>query len=121
MESIFNFGIAFEHKLSNKLTGYAAVRTDFSTANDIGKNKLTVGIIDINIYHFTVGTSYTGEDSFISLGFEFSYGVNSNFKQFFNFPAGTVPPGDYILGSERGTCKAIYKNFNIFFGVTRLL
>lgn len=121
MKSIFNFGIGYEHKLNNKLTGYAAIRTDFSTANKIEKNKLTVGITDINIYHFTLGTSYTGEDTFISLGFEFSYGINSEFKQIFNFPTGSVSGGDYIFGTERGTCKAIYKNFNLFFGVTRLL
>ena len=33
MKSIFNVGIAVEHKLNDKLTGYAAIRTDFSNAN----------------------------------------------------------------------------------------
>ena len=33
MKSLFNVGIAFEHKLSDSFSGYAAIRTDFSNAN----------------------------------------------------------------------------------------
>ena len=33
MKSLFNVGIAFEHKLNDKFNGYAAIRTDFSNAN----------------------------------------------------------------------------------------
>ncbi len=37
------------------------------------------------------------------------------------FPTGAVEPGDIVLLSQRGTCNAIYNNFNLFFGVTQQL
>ena len=30
MNSVFNIGLAVEHKMNDKITGYAAIRTDFS-------------------------------------------------------------------------------------------
>jgi hypothetical protein len=121
VKSIFNFGVAFEHKLSDKFTGYAAFRTDFSNADFDAIDGLFIGITDINIYHFTIGTSYTTEDTFLSLGFEYSRGQNSEFKQIFNFPTGSIQPGEFFIGTQRGISKAIYNNFNLFFGVTQLL
>jgi hypothetical protein len=34
--------------------------------------------------------------------------------------SGVVEPNDIVI-NDRGTCKAIYNNFNLFFGVTHLL
>ena len=122
MKSVFNFGLAYEQKLNDKFTGYLGVRTDFSNAN-YGEihDGLQIGFTDINIYHFTMGTSYTTEETFLALGLEYSHGQNSEFRQIFNFPTGRVQPGEYFLGTQRGICKAIYNNFNIFFGITQLL
>ena len=122
MKSVFNFGLAYEQKLSDKFTGYLAARTDFSNANYVEiPDGLRIGFTDLDIYHFTIGTSYTTEETFLALGLEYSYGANSEFKQIFNFPTGRIEPDDYFLGLHRGTCKAIYNNFNIFFGITQLL
>jgi hypothetical protein len=60
-------------------------------------------------------------DTMIGVGFEYTHGQSSEFKQIFNFPTGVLEPGDIAILSERGTCKAIYNNFNLFFGVTQLL
>ena len=121
MNSVFNAGIAVEHKLDDKLTGYAAIRTDFSNANYEEINGLAVGFTDFNIYHFTLGASMNVDNTFIGVGIEFSHGERSDFPQLFNFPSGSVEPGDIVLFDKRGTSKAIYNNFNLFFGVTQQL
>ena len=118
MKGVFNAGVAVEHKLNDKLTGYAAVRTDISNANYEDIRGLTIGYTDFNIYHYTLGASVDAGDTFISLGFEYSHGKRSDFPRIFNFPSGEVEP-DQIVVSERGTCEAIYNNFNLFFGVTQ--
>ena len=121
MKSVFNVGIAVEHKLNDKLTGYAAIRTDFSNANYEDINGLAVGFTDFNIYHFTLGASMNVNDTFIGVGLEYSHGERSDFPQLFNFPTGSVEPDDIVLFDKRGTSNAIYNNFNLFFGVTQQL
>jgi hypothetical protein len=121
MRSVFNAGIAVEHKLDDRFTGYAAFRTDFSNANFEDIDGLFLGFTDLNIYHFTIGTSLEMDNTFIGLGFEYSHGERDDFPQIFNFPTGQVQPDDIVLFGTRGTSKAIYNNFNLFFGVTQLL
>jgi len=121
MKSVFNVGIAVEHKLNDKFTGYAAIRTDFSNANYEDISGLAVGFTDFNIYHFTLGTSLNVDNTFIGVGMEYSHGERSDFPQIFNFPTGSVEPKDIVLFDKRGVCKAIYNNFNLFFGVTQTL
>ena len=118
MKGVFNVGIAVEHKMSDKLTGYAAIRTDISNANFEEIQGLYVGYTDFNIYHYTLGGSMTLDDTFISLGFEYSHGSRSDFPRIFDFPSGTVEPNDIIV-DPRGTSEALYNNFNLFFGVTQ--
>jgi hypothetical protein len=121
MKNTFNVGLAVEHKLNEKFMGYAAVRTDFSNADYGEIEGLTLGYTDFNIYHFTVGTSLELNDTFIGLGFEYSHAERSDFPQIFNFPSGAAEPGDIVLYGTRGICKAVYNNFNLFFGITQLL
>jgi long-subunit fatty acid transport protein len=121
MKNVFNAGIAVEHKMNDKITGYAAIRTDFSNANFEDIDGLYVGFTDFNIYHFTVGASTNVDNTFIGVGFEYSHGERSDFPQIFNFPTGSVEPDDIVIGSARGTSPTFYNNFNLFFGVTQLL
>jgi hypothetical protein len=119
MKSVFNVGIGVEHKMNDIITGYAAIRTDFSNANYEDIHGLALGYTDFNIYHFTLGASTIHDDTFLSIGFEYSHGERSDFPRIFNFPSGVVEPNDVVI-SDRGTCKSIYNNFNLFFGVTKL-
>ena len=119
MNSVFNVGVAVEHKLTDKITGYAAIRTDFSNANYEDIRGLALGYTDFNIYHFTLGGSTRVDDTFLSVGLEYSHGERSDFPRLFNFPTGAVKPNDIIV-SDRGTCTALYNNFNLFFGVTQM-
>ena len=121
IKSVFNVGIALEQKLNDQFTGYAAIRTDFSNADFEDINGLFIGYTDWNNYHFTLGTSLELNNTFIGVGFEFTHGQKSDFTQIFNFPSGSAEPGDIVLFDKRGTCEAIYNNFNLFFGVTQLL
>ena len=77
------------------------MRTDFSNAD------------------FGAGASTVFNDKFIRVGFEYTHEQRSDFL--FNFTTGVVEPGDIVLFDKRGSCKAIYNNFNLFFGVTQLL
>jgi hypothetical protein len=121
MKNVVNTGLAIEQKFSEKWSGYAAFRTDFSNANFEDINGLFVGFTDLNIYHFSLGTSVNLNDRFIGIGLEYSHGQRSDFPQIFNFPTNPVEPGDIAILRDRGTRKAIYNNFNLFFGVTQLL
>jgi len=121
MQNVVNTGIAVEHKFSEKFSGYAAFRTDFSNANFSDISGLFLGFTDLNIYHFSLGASVNLNDRFIGIGFEYSHGQRSDFTQIFNFPTAPVEAGDIAILSDRGTSKAIYNNFNLFFGVTQLL
>jgi hypothetical protein len=121
MESTFNVGLAVEHKLNEKFMGYAAFRTDFSNADYGEIDGLSLGYTDFNIYHFTAGTSVELNNTFIGLGFEYSHGERSDFPQVFNFPSGEAQPEDIVIYGFRGTSKALYNNFNLFFGITQLL
>ena len=121
MKSVLNAGVAFEHKLNEKITGYAAVRTDFSNANYKDISGLAVGFTAFNIYHFTLGASTIVDKTTVGVGLEYSHGERSDFPQLFNFPTGSVEPGDIVLFDTRGVCTAIYNNFNLFFGVTHWL
>jgi hypothetical protein len=121
MKSVFNVGIALEQKLTDQFTGYAAIRTDFSNADFDEIDGLFVGYTDWNNYHFTLGTSLEINETFIGIGFEYTHGERTDFPQIFNFPSGSAEPGDIVLFDQRGTCEAIYNNFNLFFGVTQLL
>ena len=121
MQSVFNIGLAVEQKLNDKITGYAAFRTDFSNADYEAINGLAVGFTDWNNYHFTLGASVEMNNTFIGVGFEYSHGERSDFPQLFNFPTGSIEPDDIAILSERGTSRVIYNNFNLFFGVTQLL
>ncbi len=120
MKPVINAGIAVEQKFSDKFTGYAAVRTDFSNANYEDIKGLAVGFTDFDIYHYTLGASTHLNDTFIGVGFEYSHGARSDFPQIFNFPTGVVGVEDVVIMSNRGTCRALYNNFNFFFGVTQL-
>ena len=90
MKSVVNAGIAVEHKLNDKFSGYAAFRTDFSNANYEDINGLALGFTDFNIYHFTLGASVNLNDRFLGVGFEYSHGQRSDFPQIFNFPTAPV-------------------------------
>ena len=65
MKSVFNVGVAVEHRMNDKLTGYAAIRTDFSNANYEDIHGLALGYTDFNIYHYTLGGSMNVDDTFI--------------------------------------------------------
>jgi len=118
MKSVLNVGLAVEHKLNQKITGYAAVRTDFSNANYDDIHGLAIGYTDFTIYHYTLGASMKVENTSIAVGLEYSHGQRSDFPRIFNFPTGKVEPNEIAI-NDRGTCKAIYNNFNLFFGVTQ--
>jgi len=119
MKSIFNVGVAVEHKMNERLTGYAAMRTDFSNGNYEDIHGLNLGYTDFDIYHYTLGGSMNVDDTFLSIGLEYSHGKRTDFPRIFNFPSGVVEPNQFIV-SERGTCEALYNNFNLFFCVTHL-
>jgi len=119
MKSVFNVGVAVEHKMNDKLTGFAAFRTDFSNANYEDIHGLAIGYTDFDIYHYTLGGSMNVDETFLSIGLEYSHGKRTDFPRIFNFPSGVVEPNQVLI-TERGTCEALYNNFNLFFCVTHL-
>lgn len=120
-KGLINFGFGVEHKINDMIIGYIAFRTDFSNAVFEKINGFHLGFTDFDIYHFTLGGSTILNNTFIGIGLEYSFGVNSKFEQLFNFSTGSVSTNNIFLTNTLNNTKAVYNNINIFFGVTQLL
>jgi hypothetical protein len=59
MKSILNAGIAVEHKMNDNITGYAAIRTDFSNAI---MRTLKVCLLDLQIFNVSFYCASTNID-----------------------------------------------------------
>ena len=113
--------MGLEQKLNDKFTGYAAFRSDFSNAAFQKINGYYLGFTDFDIYHLTLGTSTIIDNSFISAGLEYSFGMNSEFEQIFSFPSGTAAFQEFFLQPNKLNSKVVYNSLTLFLGITHML
>jgi hypothetical protein len=83
---IVNFGLGFQHRVSERFSYYGAFTTDFTFANrdDAGTNSLSTW----DIYHLTAGTSLVVRDIKLTMGAAYAFGSDVR-----SVSALVVPPG----------------------------
>jgi len=91
--SVLNFGIGVEQIFSEKFTGYASFRTDFSHVNSGSDTNLAVTAADI--YHVVGGTTFTFMKSEWTVGIGYSFGNNIMEKKFKPFDSRV---GERLIG-----------------------
>ena len=74
-KSVFNFGLGYERKISDRSSFYAAFTTDYTFAdeNDSAGNSLSTW----NIYHATAGASLTIKNMKLTMGGAYSFGSDT--------------------------------------------
>jgi hypothetical protein len=86
-KSVVNFGLGYEHLVSERFSYYAAFTTDFTFADKSvnGANSLSTW----DIYHVTAGASLRVKDVKLTLGAAYAFGSDSR-----SIPTLVVPPGE---------------------------
>lgn len=114
-EAVVNWGIGIEQVLSEKVTGYFSVRSDYESVRKSENSGFDLGISSWDIYHATVGTTWKRENSEIGIGLVYSFGTQDNFVQPVNFGDPTVE--NFVLGaSEKASVD--YDAISIILGYT---
>lgn len=72
LSSVFNWGVAAEHKLSRRFTLYSGFIVDRSAYIPGSESRLSVTSWDL--YHFSLGSAFFVWNSYFTLGFSYSYG-----------------------------------------------
>ncbi len=72
MNSVFNWGVAAEHRFSSRFTLYSGFNVDRSGYTPGSNSRLSVTSWDI--YHFTLGSAFFIWNSYFTLGFSYSFG-----------------------------------------------
>jgi hypothetical protein len=122
---IFNVAVGYSTKLVKDLFLMAGFRTDFNYAKDLDPGDLSnyksVENLNLNLYHLSCGLSWNilGQD--IITGFQYSFGSNSNQKQYVNLS----DPVEYntienlpLQGSRNNNMKALYNSISVYLGAS---
>ncbi len=72
LSSVFNWGVAAEHKLSHRFTLYSGFIVDRSAYIPGSESRLSMTSWDL--YHFSLGSAFFVWNSYFTLGFSYSYG-----------------------------------------------
>jgi hypothetical protein len=92
LKSVFNFGLAVDHRLRPRFTLYGSARSDFSALPDDTVGELLISNWDL--WHFSVGAGFQFLDIEFTSGLQYSFGRGDN-ERFVNFnPA----EGEDVLG-----------------------
>lgn len=74
VDSVLNFALGVEQRLSRKFTLYGSFWTDYSARK--GQTTTNLSVADFNLYHTMVGTTFTAFGSQFSLGMGYAFGHN---------------------------------------------
>jgi hypothetical protein len=115
-ESVVNFALGYEYKISESLSVLGGVRSDMSYFNEELNDSpgIKPDVSNWDIYHFSGGVTLNRQNSSLSLGLLLSSGSNDSYEQ-----SGSFDPEDpdLVAGSTTIT-KATYSNFGILLGYT---
>jgi hypothetical protein len=94
LDGVFNAGVGIEYTFSDLLGGYGGFRTDFSARpTEVEGSDFTSTVSRWDIYHVSLGSTFTVERSDFTLGVVFSFGASEPFDPLFLLP-GAPPPTD---------------------------
>lgn len=116
-DSVFNYAVAYEQRLSEKLTGILSFRTDFESFEEaaLDDSGLVLSNSRWDLFHATIGGIWKGEHSDIGAGVTWSFGDEDNLSQLVNF---TSPREDNFLVGDVGRAEAKYDSVGVIFGYT---
>jgi hypothetical protein len=88
-DSVVNFGLGFQRKVSSRFSYYAAFTTDFTFAqkNDSATNSLSTW----DIFHLSAGTSVMVRDVKLTMGGAYAFGSDERPITTVNVPLGGLP------------------------------
>jgi hypothetical protein len=105
---VLNFGVGFRRQLSNKVTGYASFRTDFSSVDQADLDASITA--PLNLYFITAGTAFKIPIADITLGLGYGWGSSTT-------PVSIREPlaDDRIIGQLPETVKMKYRSLRFIF------
>ena len=112
LESVINFGIGVEQKLSDIVSIYGSFITDFSGVSSESDTQLALA--RYNIYHFMVGSAFTLFNLKLTAGVGFGFGSDSE-EGIIDLPSSSAE--NYLLGLERAR-DIRYRSIKLVFGLS---
>ena len=112
LESVLNFGIGVEQKISELVSLYGSFITDFSGVSSNSNTGLSLA--RYNIYHLTVGSVFTLFNLRLTAGIGFGFG-SDRVENFVDFSSSNLE--NYLLGQE-GSQDIRYRSLKLVFGLS---
>ncbi len=112
LDSVINFGIGVEQKISELVSLYGSFITDFSGVSPQSDTDLSLA--RYNIYHLTVGSTFTLFNLKLTAGIGFGFG-SDRVENFVDFSSPNLE--NYLLGQE-GSQDIRYRSLKLVFGLS---
>jgi hypothetical protein len=112
LESVLNYGLGVEQKISELVSLYSSFYTNFSGVSSNTDSDLTFA--GYNIYHLTVGSSFTLFNLKLTVGVGLGFGTEG-IENLADFSASDLQ--NYLLG-RFGTQDIRYRSLKLVFGLS---
>ena len=112
LESVINFGFGAEQKISELVSLYGSFITNYSGVNPNSDTDLSLG--RYNIYHLTVGSTFTLFNLKLTAGLGFGFGTE-RLENYIDFSSAN-PETDLV--GEPGTQDIRYRSLKLVFGLS---
>jgi hypothetical protein len=112
LESVINFGIGVEQKISELVSLYGSFITNFSGVSSHSETDLSIA--GYNIYHLTVGSTFTLFNLKLTAGIGFGFGTDQ-IENFVDFSSSNL---DNFLISSEGSKDIRYRSLKLVFGLS---
>lgn len=90
-DQIINFGIGWEHQLTDVFMLHTGFRSDMSYRRSrFSQNVLTINSAPIDLYHFSAGVSWRRRASLFSFGVNYTLAVEPHMQQLINLSSPTI-------------------------------
>ena len=116
--SVFNFAIGFQQKLTEKTSASIGFRTNHTYSKKSALTDLNLTYTNWNLYHFTIGVTQKRKESDISIGINYGMGRKKNVTQWLNIQ--NVSQANGLQGDlEKGNIA--FNSLSVVIGYTKYL
>jgi hypothetical protein len=118
---IFNIAFGIEDPLNEKIVGMIGFRTDFNNLKGTidQLSAYAINRSQTDLYHLSGGVSYHKNKTDITVGFNFSYGLNKRARQLVNI---TEPEATrFLFGELQNTARTTVRSVTLIFGFIQYL
>lgn len=124
-DAVFNVAIGYSWVLNNNLKFVNAIRTDFTSINNISSEELDgynyIKTENFNIYHYSGGINFNFKKNNVTAGGQFSFGYKNNVQNIVNFndPVEFNPEtSEVLLGTVNNDAYMRYYGVSIYISAT---